>query len=92
MSCLETEKTREFLEDKFHCLLQDNDELEDEVKLNLFSSGEQWREKEFGDWGEDAFDRIFNNIWEWDPEWLYNDMVGCIYAYIKTQEGVINYE
>lgn len=63
----------------------DDLDFQDLVKCELYSSEALWIEKEYGRADEDEFTRVYDMVFEWDPEGMHNDPKLCFKNYIADQ-------
>ena len=86
MSCEQTTKAYEAACDRFFDMLDDH-AFHALIYEHFLSHMDQWKEKEFG-FSEYPYENAFDYLWEWDCEWVYDDIKDCVDAYIAIkQEG-----
>jgi hypothetical protein len=80
MSCEQNTKAYEGAHDKFWIEMEEYS-FQHFIGMELLTSMEVWKEKEFG-FNEDPYDRVFQNMWDWDCELLCSDLNECLHKYI----------
>lgn len=87
MSTLENDRIREASFEDF-CDLFDSSRSFKELVQELFTSQEQWVEKEYGRMDEDALGRVHNALWDNDAELLCSNKRAAVEAYILFKSSL----